>query len=129
MPNRVRVAATTFILASLSIAIGSAPAHADTYRNKEWHLANLRVADAHEITKVSGITVAVVDTGVEPLWEPLRRAWAARLRPPPRPGPSIGQAELSIVPAGKERMEGSVEEVWLDDRRILYKNSSARALA
>ncbi|MBO4206506.1 type VII secretion-associated serine protease mycosin [Micromonospora echinofusca] len=38
----------------------------DEIRNNQWHLAYLRVGEAHKITKGAGVTVAVIDTGVEP---------------------------------------------------------------
>jgi type VII secretion-associated serine protease mycosin len=54
-------------LAAASILIVIQPANAaeaDVARNKQWHLKFLHIAEAHTITKGSGITVAVVDTGV-----------------------------------------------------------------
>jgi type VII secretion-associated serine protease mycosin len=41
------------------------PAQADEVRDKSWHLGQLKVADAHKVTRGAGVTVAVVDTGVD----------------------------------------------------------------
>lgn len=70
-----------------------------------------------------------VDASAEPLWGPLLRAWAARLRPPSRPRASIGQAALSLVPAaGGNGTNGSIDEVWVDGRRILCPGCSEPTL-
>ncbi len=82
---------------------------------------------AERARRLEGLARVKVAADAEPLWGPLRRAWVARLRPPSRPGPSIGQAELRIVPGGKEGTGGSVEEVWLDGRRILCPGCSEPA--
>lgn len=37
----------------------------DQVRDSSWHLAQLRVAEAHRVTQGDGITVAVIDTGVD----------------------------------------------------------------
>ncbi|MDG4784515.1 type VII secretion-associated serine protease mycosin [Micromonospora sp. WMMD1102] len=42
------------------------PAHADQIRRNQWHLQYLKATEAHKITQGNGITVAVVDTGVDP---------------------------------------------------------------
>jgi type VII secretion-associated serine protease mycosin len=44
----------------------AAPAHADRIRDDQWHLRYLKVADAHKLTQGEGVTVAVIDTGVDP---------------------------------------------------------------
>ncbi|MFF5295826.1 type VII secretion-associated serine protease mycosin [Paractinoplanes globisporus] len=44
----------------------TAPAYADSVRNDEWYLKSLNVDQAHSISKGSGVTVAVIDTGVYP---------------------------------------------------------------
>ncbi|MGW0432351.1 type VII secretion-associated serine protease mycosin [Micromonospora sp. NPDC003197] len=49
--------ATTFVVAP--------PAQADEIRDKQWHLDFLKIAEAHRITKGAGVTVAVVDSGVD----------------------------------------------------------------
>ncbi|MGH3739310.1 MAG: S8 family serine peptidase [Micromonosporaceae bacterium] len=47
------------VLASVS------PAHADVWRDRQWHLDFLKVAEVHKISKGRGAIVAVVDTGVD----------------------------------------------------------------
>jgi subtilisin family serine protease len=42
-----------------------APGAADPVRDAEWHLSFLNVAEAHTYSEGSGITVGVVDTGVD----------------------------------------------------------------
>lgn len=41
------------------------PAKADRIRDDQWHLRYLNVAEAHRISQGSGVTVAVIDTGVD----------------------------------------------------------------
>ncbi|WP_430780819.1 S8 family serine peptidase [Actinoplanes sp. G11-F43] len=56
------VAATT----SFAVFSLGTPAHADSIRDSQWHLRYLNISKAHEITKGSSISVAVVDSGVSP---------------------------------------------------------------
>jgi len=48
------------------VLAGAAPAWADSARTGEWHLAYLRISEAQQITQGDGVTVAVIDTGVNP---------------------------------------------------------------
>ncbi|ASW57123.1 type VII secretion-associated serine protease mycosin [Plantactinospora sp. KBS50] len=48
-----------------ALVLPAAPAHADDVRDKEWYLDTLGVAEAHRISQGEGVTVAVVDTGVD----------------------------------------------------------------
>src|SRR5215472_13294480 len=48
------------------IAASSSPALADQPRRHEWWLRTLHVTNAWEITRGSGVTIAVLDTGVDP---------------------------------------------------------------
>ncbi|MGH3728457.1 MAG: type VII secretion-associated serine protease mycosin [Micromonosporaceae bacterium] len=43
-----------------------APASADAIRDQQWHLSFLKAQKLHAITEGHGVTVAVVDTGVDP---------------------------------------------------------------
>jgi subtilisin family serine protease len=43
----------------------STPAHADSVRDAQWQLPFLHAADAHRISQGEGVTVAVIDTGVD----------------------------------------------------------------
>jgi type VII secretion-associated serine protease mycosin len=46
------------------IAVSSGPALADSTRDRQWYLSTLEVAKAHQISQGTGITVALIDTGV-----------------------------------------------------------------
>jgi type VII secretion-associated serine protease mycosin len=53
------------VVSALAVVLVSAsPARADTIRDREWWLDALNVAQAQRITKGAGVTVAVVDSGV-----------------------------------------------------------------
>jgi type VII secretion-associated serine protease mycosin len=41
------------------------PAAADSIRNREWQLSDLKITDAHRISRGLGVTVALIDTGVD----------------------------------------------------------------
>ena len=61
--------ATAAVAAGLTVAcivLTAAPAVADQVRNEEWWLSALHVTTAQESSKGSGVTVAVLDTGVDP---------------------------------------------------------------
>ncbi len=55
-----------------SVGLGAAPAVADATRAASWQLAFLSVARAHQVTQGQGVTVAVVDTGVDATHPDLR---------------------------------------------------------
>ncbi|WBB77493.1 type VII secretion-associated serine protease mycosin [Micromonospora sp. WMMD882] len=48
-----------------TVVLPAAPAQADRIRNDQWHLRYLKVAEAHKITRGEGVTVAILDTGVD----------------------------------------------------------------
>ena len=52
-------------LAVACVALTAAPAVADQIRNEEWWLSALHVTTAWESSKGSGVTVAVLATGVD----------------------------------------------------------------
>ena len=52
-------------LAATCLLLGSAPALADQVRTQEWWLRALHVTQAWRTTQGSGVTVAVLDTGVD----------------------------------------------------------------
>ncbi|MEV4707921.1 type VII secretion-associated serine protease mycosin [Actinoplanes sp. NPDC049316] len=43
----------------------AAPAAADSVRDRQWHLSALKVDEAHTITRGTGVTVGLIDTGVD----------------------------------------------------------------
>jgi type VII secretion-associated serine protease mycosin len=49
----------------VTLALTATFANADENRNLEWHLADLRIGQAHEITTGDGVKVAVIDSGVD----------------------------------------------------------------
>jgi len=53
------------LLAAAGCVLPAAPAQADRIRDAQWHLKFLNVGEAHTITQGAGVTVAVVDTGVD----------------------------------------------------------------
>ncbi|MFF8291787.1 type VII secretion-associated serine protease mycosin [Streptomyces sp. NPDC016309] len=64
--HRRRGAALTAALAATAFAVlPAAPAHADTIRERQWGLEALHTAGAWDTTKGEGVTVAVLDTGVD----------------------------------------------------------------
>ncbi|WP_155374332.1 type VII secretion-associated serine protease mycosin [Catellatospora vulcania] len=59
-----RLAAVSLLAAVTTVGVGT-PAHADRYRNDQWYLPFLHVSEAHAISQGEGVTVAVIDSGVE----------------------------------------------------------------
>lgn len=50
---------------STGVLTAPEPARADTVRGLQWYLDALRIPEAHKITKGAGVTVAVIDGGVD----------------------------------------------------------------
>ena len=68
MAQRLRSRATAAIAAGLAatcLGVAAAPAFADTVRNQEWWLNSLHVTKAWLSSRGAGVTVAVLDTGVD----------------------------------------------------------------
>ncbi|MGW7418424.1 type VII secretion-associated serine protease mycosin, partial [Streptomyces sp. NPDC054863] len=67
--RRTATAATTATASALTVAalvvLPVPAAHADTIRDKQWGLAALHTQEAWRTTKGAGMTVAVLDTGVD----------------------------------------------------------------
>jgi type VII secretion-associated serine protease mycosin len=64
--TRVSLAAVVNLLAvSTGVLVAPGAAHAETVRGLQWYLSPLRVAAAQAITQGQGVTVAVIDTGVD----------------------------------------------------------------
>ncbi|MGI5336946.1 type VII secretion-associated serine protease mycosin [Streptomyces sp. CA-181903] len=65
--TRRAAAALAAVLAAVLSAVlgGAAPAHADAIRVQEWALDALRLQEAWRTTRGAGVTVAVLDTGVD----------------------------------------------------------------
>ncbi|MGK5630196.1 type VII secretion-associated serine protease mycosin [Streptomyces sp. URMC 123] len=60
-----RTGPLALLVALLTALAPVAPAHADNIRTQEWALDALRVSEAWKTTKGKGVTVAVLDTGVD----------------------------------------------------------------
>ncbi|MGH3738066.1 MAG: S8 family serine peptidase [Micromonosporaceae bacterium] len=52
-------------LFTVVLTAAPAPALADDIRDQQWHLDSLQVSELHKITQGEGVTVAVIDTGVD----------------------------------------------------------------
>jgi len=65
MSFRFFAAAGVVTLAAV-VTIPASSARADSFRNDQWYLKSLRISQAQSITKGSGVTVAVVDSGSYP---------------------------------------------------------------
>ncbi len=69
MAQRLRGRATSAVaavVAAACLAMAAGPAFADTVRNQEWWLNSLHLTQAWLSTRGSGVTVAVLNTGVDP---------------------------------------------------------------
>jgi len=62
MKQRLAAVAVGIIAA---VAVPALPARADVIRDDEWHLRYLNVAEANQHTRGEGVTVAIVDRGVD----------------------------------------------------------------
>jgi type VII secretion-associated serine protease mycosin len=58
--------ASALLFAASVAVLPAAPAQADRVRDGQWHLRYLKVTEAHKISKGAGVTVAVIDSGVDP---------------------------------------------------------------
>ncbi|MEN3612589.1 type VII secretion-associated serine protease mycosin [Plantactinospora sp. ZYX-F-223] len=66
MTSRRARAAVALLCATAVAVLPAAPAHADQTRRNQWHLSYLKVAEAHRVSQGAGVTVAVIDSGVDP---------------------------------------------------------------
>jgi type VII secretion-associated serine protease mycosin len=53
------------LLGGATVALAPAPARAETVREQQWWLGALSIAKAQQVAKGDGVTVAVIDTGVD----------------------------------------------------------------
>ncbi|MDF3141215.1 MULTISPECIES: type VII secretion-associated serine protease mycosin [unclassified Streptomyces] len=66
--NMQRVAHRTLlpgVLAVLLVCTATAPSHAESIRSQQWHLTAMKAEEMWKITKGEGVTVAVIDSGVD----------------------------------------------------------------
>ena len=63
--GRLGLISTSSITAVLLLLGSAAPAHADSIRNREYWLADYGIQQAWKTTKGKGVTIAIIDTGVD----------------------------------------------------------------
>ncbi|MGW7435803.1 type VII secretion-associated serine protease mycosin [Streptomyces sp. NPDC054849] len=56
--------ATAALMGLLLAGVAATPAHAETIRSQQWHLDAMKADEIWKVTTGKGITVAVIDTGV-----------------------------------------------------------------
>ncbi|UUU41790.1 type VII secretion-associated serine protease mycosin [Streptomyces sp. NBC_00162] len=61
--------ATSALVGLLLAGVAATPAHAETIRSQQWHLDAMKADDIWKISTGKGITVAVIDTGVNAIPE------------------------------------------------------------
>ncbi|AJF65436.1 type VII secretion-associated serine protease mycosin [Streptomyces vietnamensis] len=62
--SRARVTASA-ALGMLLVGIASVPAHAENFRSQQWHLDAMGAEEIWQLSTGKGVTVAVIDTGVD----------------------------------------------------------------
>ena len=65
-PPRPRAAAAVAAAALVAVALAAAPGAADQVRDGEWWLSEAHVTTAWQVSRGADVTVAVLDTGVNP---------------------------------------------------------------
>ncbi|MGW2816131.1 type VII secretion-associated serine protease mycosin [Streptomyces sp. NPDC001415] len=63
--RRLRRTGALASAAALTLLLSAAPAHADGIRDRQWELTAMHTQQAWRTTKGKGVTVAVLDTGVD----------------------------------------------------------------
>ncbi|WP_330354491.1 type VII secretion-associated serine protease mycosin [Streptomyces chartreusis] len=53
------------VMAALLVGIATTPSHAESIRSQQWHLTAMKAEVMWKITKGDGVTVAVIDSGVD----------------------------------------------------------------
>ncbi len=61
--------ATAALLGLLLAGVATTPAHAETIRSQQWHLDAMKADEIWKMTNGKGVTVAVIDTGVNQIPE------------------------------------------------------------
>lgn len=61
--------ATAALVGLLLAGVAATPAHAETIRSQQWHLDAMKADEIWKITNGKGVTVAVIDTGVNQIPE------------------------------------------------------------
>lgn len=53
------------VLAALLVGIATTPSHAESVRSQQWHLTAMQAEEMWKTTRGEGVTVAVIDSGVD----------------------------------------------------------------
>ncbi|MEU9798427.1 type VII secretion-associated serine protease mycosin [Streptomyces sp. NPDC051000] len=61
--------ATSVFVGLLLAGVAATPAHAETIREKQWHLDAMKVDEIWKVSTGKGVTVAVIDSGVDDIPE------------------------------------------------------------
>ncbi|MCX5153217.1 type VII secretion-associated serine protease mycosin [Streptomyces sp. NBC_00291] len=61
--------ATSIVVGLLLAGVAATPAHAETIREKQWHLDAMKADEIWKISTGKGVTVAVIDSGVDDIPE------------------------------------------------------------
>ncbi|MET9369289.1 type VII secretion-associated serine protease mycosin [Streptomyces griseoflavus] len=64
-PSRQRFSIAAAALGLLLVGVAATPAHAESVRDRQWHLDAMQADDMWKVSTGSGITIAVIDTGVD----------------------------------------------------------------
>ncbi|WP_223184745.1 type VII secretion-associated serine protease mycosin [Streptomyces sp. CBMA152] len=64
--------AVSVVLGALLVGVAATPAHADTVRERQWHLDAMQAEEMWKTSTGKGVTVAVIDTGVDDTLADLR---------------------------------------------------------
>lgn len=64
-PLKVLATSMASCIAALNAGAAAVPAYADSIRNQEWHVNAMRLPEAWKISRGHGVTVAVIDSGVD----------------------------------------------------------------
>src|SRR5947209_1530409 len=92
-PNRAFLAALAAGVAFLGVsAAAAAPAAAQSIRDQQWHVKAMRLDEAWKYSKGQGITVAVIDSGVDPSASGL----AGKVLPGKNLAPEAGSAHVPL---------------------------------
>ena len=65
LPRGVIVCAAGITVGLLAVVLLPGAAFADEVRGGQWYLDTLNVHDAHELSQGAGVTIGVIDTGVD----------------------------------------------------------------
>ncbi|MFE3201145.1 S8 family serine peptidase [Embleya sp. NPDC059237] len=102
--SQMSVVVGLLLTTMIGAGVSATPAHADSIRAQQWHLDTWKIDDIWRISRGAGVTVAVVDTGVDATHEDLAgRVLPSLNTPGDQEGHGTGMASLI---AGQGRAGG-----------------------